>query len=187
MSKSNKTDVAVSGYELEGSRAKAVADISRAVNDEGQDKKQVELRFVGGLIAKRLFPDLPRKDALAKGIGLAGATSPGREPKAGQAVRTEAQQPAWEASRKQWTRCAQEAGVVERKPRAPKDKKPKAGKAGKKPAATPKPKSAADLNRMLLNMAQSASGLCAKYKPLASDTASHAVAEFLSAMAKLAK
>lgn len=186
--KASRVDTAISGYEFEGARAKAVADIKRAIVDEKQERKQVELRFIGGLIAKRMFLDLPRKDALARGIGLAGATSPGRTPKAGQAVRSPEEDKVWDSCRKQWHRCAKDAGVV--KPRKPSEKKPAAQakpKGGKKSAAQAKPKSTADLNRMLLNMAQSASGLCAKHKSLACDEASHAVADFLSAMAKLAK
>ena len=188
MSKSNKTDIAVSGYEFEGARAKAVADITRAVREEGQDVKQVALRFIGGLIAKRLFSDLPRKDGLAKGIGIAGAVSPGRTPKAGQAIRSADVETVWDSCRRQWTRCAKDAGVL--KPRKPstKTKKPKAQKQGKPAAKAPaKPKDAASANLALLNMAQSASGYCKKYETVVSDEASHAVANFLAAMAKLAK
>lgn len=190
MSKSNKTDVAVSGYEFEGARAKAVADITRAVRDEGQDVKQVALRFIGGLIAKRIFSDLPRAAGLAKGIGIAGSVSPGRTPKAGQAVRSADVETVWDSCRRQWTRCAKDAGVLKARKPSAKAKKPKAQKQGKsKPAAKAlaKPKDAASANLALLNMAQSASGYCKKHETVICAEASHAVANFLAAMAKLAK
>ena len=187
--KASRVDTAISGYEFEGARAKAVADIKRAIVDEKQERKQVELRFIGGLIAKRMFLDLPRKDALARGIGLAGATSPGRTPKAGQAVRSPEENTVWDSCRKQWHRCAKDAGIV--KPRKPSEKprksskKPNGGKPGVKLVAKPKDAHAANL--MLLNMAQMASGFCAKYKDTVSDEAKHATANYLAAMAKLAK
>lgn len=191
MNKSNKTNTALSGYSFEGARATAVADIKRAILEEGQDKKQVELAFTGGLIAKRLFADLPRAEAIAKGKGIAGATSPGRKAKAGQAIRTADQETVWDSCRRQWTRCAKDAGVLKpRKPQGKRKAKPQ-GKGKGKPQGAPKlalkPKDAAMANRQLLNMAQMASGYCAKYKATVSSEASKLAADFLAGMAKLCK
>mgnify|MGYP000231553579 CR=1 FL=1 len=94
MTKTNKTNAAVSGYVFEGARAVVLADVRRAIQDEGQDVKAFGLDFTAGLIAKRLYVDLPRDKAIAKGKGIMGATSAGHEPKAGQAVRTPEQEAA---------------------------------------------------------------------------------------------
>lgn len=185
-----KVSAAHTGFIFESARATAVADIKRAIVDEKQDRKVFERDFIGGLIAYRLFADLKLADALAKGKGIAGATSQGHKPKAGQAIRTPEEETAWEAARKQWYRCAKDAGIVKARknaatPRKGKGGKPKAGKA--KPVLALKPKNAAMANTQLLNMAQMASGYCAKHKTMVCDEASHAVANFLATMAKLAK
>jgi len=187
--KSNRTNIAASGFLFEAQRETAITDIKRAIHEEGQDVKQVRLDFMAGLIAYRLFPTAKLSEALAKGKGIAGATSAGHEPKAGQAVRTPEQETAFEAAKRQWSRLGRDAGVI--KPRA-KSKAPRKGdgkpKADKPKASAPaKPKSAAAANMALLNMAQSASGYCSKHKSVVSAEASHAVADFLAAMAKLAK
>ena len=194
MTKSNKTNAAVSGFTFEGARAVVLADVRRAIQDEGQDVKAFGLDFTAGLIAKRLFSDLPRDKAIAKGKGIMGATSAGREAKAGQAVRTPDEETAWEAARKQWRRIGQEAGVLEARKANPKTKgdgkatrKTKGGKPSAAPKSPAKPKDAQSATLMLLNMAQSASAYCAKHKAVVSADASHAVADFLAAMAKLAK
>lgn len=194
MAKTNKTNAAVSGFTFEGARAVVLADIKRAVLDEGQDVKAFGLDFTAGLIAKRLFADLPRDKAIAKGKGIMGATSAGHEAKAGQAIRSPEQETAWEAARKQWRRIGQEAGVLEKSKRksAPRNgqtskRKPKGGKPSATSKSPAKPKDAQSATLMLLNMAQSASAYCAKHKAVVSADASHAVADFLAAMAKLAK
>jgi hypothetical protein len=188
-SKLLKANAALAGFTFEANRAEAIATLVRAIHDEKADIKQVRLDFIAGVVAFRLFPTLKLTEAIAKGKGIAGATSQGHEPKPGQAIRTAAEETAFDTAKRQWSRLGRDAGVI--KPRAPKAKTGKAKTGKAKPAAKPaialKPKTAAMANTQLLNMAQMASGYCAKHKTLVCDEASHAVADFLAAMARIAK
>lgn len=189
--KQNTTNVANAGYIFAGHKATAIAHIQNAIRVEKQDYKQVRKDFVAGHVAKELYPDLTQAQAIAKAKGVCGNCAPDREAKAGQAKRTQVEHDAVRAADQAWSRIGRDAGVI--KPKAGGTKKRKGGKAkqakGGKPAtkAPATPKNAAAANLALMNMAQSASAYCAKHKGVVSDAASHAAADFLAAMAKLAK
>lgn len=190
--KKTKTNAAVAGYVFAGQKAIAIAAIQQAITVEKQEYKTVRKDFVAGHVAKTLFPALSQSQAIAKAKGVCGNCQPDKTPKAGQAKRTPEEHTAVRAADQAWSRIGRDAGVIEPRNANPKtNKKTKGGKKAKggKPAAKAiaAPKDKASANLALLNMAQSASGYCSKHKALVSDEASHAVADFLAAMARIAK
>lgn len=185
--------VAKSGYLFAAHKAEAIATLKHAVEVEKRDAKAMRTDFIGGYIAYALWPTENVAKAIAKGKGVVGAAGAGREPKAGQAVRSADEETAYAAGRQAWSRMAREAGVIAdprggartvKKPA----KKPAKGKAAKgKVLDNPKVTDAAGAHAHLLNMAKMASGFVAKNRDHVSPEASAAVADFVAKMAAIAK
>ena len=185
---SNLTNCAVSGYVFASARDIAIADIKRAILDEKQDYKRVRNDFVAGQMAKALFPDLKRAEAIAKAKGVLGMAGHGRTPKAGQAVRDASQEQAYTNARQWWSSASRDAGVAKPRKAAPRNAK-KAKKAAPKakgaaPKMTqPKVKSAAEATAHVLNMAKMISGFVAKNRDVVSPELSALVADFVGKVA----
>lgn len=183
--------VAKSGYLFAAHKAEAIATLKHAVEVEKRDAKAMRTDFIGGYIAYALWPTENVAKAIAKGKGIVGAAGAGREAKAGQAVRTDAEETAYAAGRQAWSRMAREAGVIADTRGGARTAK-KAAKKVAKPAKgkvleNPKVSSAVAAHAHLLNMAKMASGFVAKNREQVSPEASTAVADFVAKMAAIAK